>query len=404
MRHFFSAVILLLPLLLELSAVSFAETPEKCVDIAHGHNPVIAGDGEEHIHVVFESSAKDHKVQHIFHTQSADGGRIWTAPQDISSSQGASWEPDIATEASGAIDVCWVDTASGEAHPDVFFARSADRGKSWSAPVNVSKTPGVSSEPAIAVGPDKAVHVVWTDTTNGVTDIFYSRSSDNGKSWSQFMDIAKTPGKSHEPATVVSASGTVHVAWVDTSFGESHPDIFYSRYLEGRWTKPYNVSKSAHVSQHPTLACSHDDKIYLAWADSSRKLHAPDIWGVVSGERGYFAKPLNFSDTPGVSSQPQIASDGKARLALVWSDTSLGGMEIFGRIGIKGGFSSVLNFSHTKEKSHSPDVALIGNLVYVAWEADAANEHIIKITSCSADVPTGPVFAVDPEIHAHNSR
>src|SRR5262249_60497258 len=97
----------------------------------------------------------------------------------------------------------------------------------WSTPADAWGTPGVSADPAIAVGKNGSIAVVWTDTSGGDThpDIYLARSADGGKTWSKPADVSGTPGESSEPDVKIAPDGSNHVIALDTSAGAPSPDL-----------------------------------------------------------------------------------------------------------------------------------------------------------------------------------
>jgi hypothetical protein len=380
-------------------------------DIATGSSPALASDSQGHLHVVFEGKEPDKSVVDIFYAESSDDGKTWTSPKDVSGTPGQSSQPDIAVEKDGGIDVVWTDTTAGENTPDIYFARSADGGKTWTAAKDISTTPGSSTEPAVATGPDNSIHIVWSDTSKGEKnrDIYYCCSTDGGKTFAKdpllpAVDISNTPGNSSEPTIAVGQLGTVHVAWLDSTPGASRPDVIYLQNQGGTWTNLTNVSHSSRISSHPSLACGPKSKVLITWSDNSRKENAADIWFEATQTPLHFAKarPINISNSPGVSSQPSIAADEKGRLAIVWSDTSSGekSPDIFARISDGGSeFTNVLDVSNTPGVSKHPDVTISGSHMFVVWQDVnvEGTKSTIKVTSMDINnVPTGPAQDVDP--------
>jgi BNR repeat-like domain len=377
--------------------------------VAKGSSPAIAADGKHRLHATFEAYENDSKVSDIFYTMSTDDGATWSSPKDISNTPGISTHSTIATEKTGAVDVIWSDNSEDVDNPDIFFARSIDQGSTWSKPMDISHTPGISTEPALAVGPDNSIHVVWSDTSKGEKnkDIFYVSSKDGGRKWAKddllpAIDISNTPGSSYEPVIAVGQEGAVHVAWVDTTPGETHPDIYYVRSENDCWTKPIDISNSPRISSHPTLACD-KGKIFLAWSDNSRKETAPDIWLSIVSKNNKFTKPINVSNTPGVSSEPTAAAaDGQ--LAVAWSDTTTGteSPSIYARVSFDNAddFSLVMNFSGVHRMAKHPRVTVIGNKMFVTWEDVAGSSSTIKVGCLELKgLATGPSMQVDPAIH-----
>jgi hypothetical protein len=387
--------------------------------VARGSRPAIAADGGGRLYAAFEAYENDAKVPDIFYSISTNGGAIWSPPKDVSRTlTGVSRHPDIAVEKTGAIDIVWSDSNADPNSPDLLFIRSADGGQSWTEPVDISNTPGVSSEPAIAIGPHDSIHVVWSDTCTGVRnrDIYYVCSKDGGHKWAKdpllpAVDISSTPGSCSEPTIAVAPEGIVHVAWADTTAGATHPDIYYVWRENESWTKPINVSKSVRIASHPTLACN-KGKIFLAWSDNSKKETAADIWLAVATKPGKFGNLINISDTKGVSSEPTVVTDD-GRLTVAWSDTSTGAKNpstnaknpsIYARISPDdaSNFSAVISVSNPQRMAIHPDATIAGGKMIVIWEelGAAGEESTIKVSSIvMKGLATGPASPVEPTVH-----
>ena len=379
-------------------------------NIAPGGSPAIAAGKNEHIYVVYEGAGKGTKLPDIFFSRSTDGARSWSVPGHVCTTNGISSDPDIAVESNGAIDVVWSDTTVGDKTPDIYFARSTDEGTTWSKPVDISKSPGASLVPAIATAPDNSIHVVWQDKTTGEQspDIFYVSSPDPGKAWPAPVNVSRTPGASSDPVIDVGSDGVIHVAWADTSSGEDRPDIYYDRFSQGSWATPEDVSNTPRISSFPAIACGSESHINLCWSDNSKKEHAADIWCAIAGKRGHFAKPLNISSTSGVSSQPAIAADKAGRVAIVWSDTSNASSrpDIFVRVSLDGAkdFSAVSDVSNAAERAIHPDVCLVGPRMFVVWEDATGKRRMLKVSHSELqEVPSRPAEKVDANIHEHGS-
>jgi hypothetical protein len=148
--------------------------------------------------------------------------------------------------------------------------------------------------------------------------------------------------------------------------------------------------------------------VYLCWQDNSKKEFAADIWCAIAEKSGKWSKPLNISDTPGVSSEPCLAADQAGRLGIVWSDTTTGldRPDVCARVSLDSGsdFSNQLDLSNsTTGKSRRPDVALFGSKMIVVWEEIGTGGSTIKTTTMELKgTPTGPAGEVDPTTHGRS--
>ncbi|HRY97870.1 MAG TPA: exo-alpha-sialidase [Bacteroidales bacterium] len=98
----------------------------------------------------------------------------------------------------GSIYVCWGDERAGAGDLDVWVSRSSDQGNTWSSPVRVNQdSPGkMQFFPWMAVDPVTGhLWVVFYDRrnhSNTQTDVYLARSTDGGLTWTDFR-ISENP-------------------------------------------------------------------------------------------------------------------------------------------------------------------------------------------------------------------
>jgi hypothetical protein len=117
----------------------------------------------------------------IFLSTSTDGGRTFTPKVIHTTEPGRSGDeyavllaisPAVDLE-TGDVYLAWEDT--GRRPPEILFSRSSDQGATWSAPVRVNDAePGRQwdfdeMEPAISVAPDGRIDLAWLDYRNDYT-------------------------------------------------------------------------------------------------------------------------------------------------------------------------------------------------------------------------------------------
>src|SRR5207249_1134917 len=128
---------------------------------------------------------------------SEDGGQTWSRPVAVSptvirsfSGQGNTRivqgsESVVAPD--GTVYASWFDSTDDG---DVFFATSTDRGQTWAHKrVNDDGTSTFQFFPALAYDPKGSIHLMWGDFRDDKTEkaynIYYSKSDDGGKTWSE---------------------------------------------------------------------------------------------------------------------------------------------------------------------------------------------------------------------------
>jgi len=134
---------------------------------------------------------------------------------------------------SGNVYAVWTnDVFSGNWTWDIAFARSTDRGVTWSQTVLNNVQAGRQFMPWIDVSPDGSVHVAWCDDRSGLMAVYYATSTDGGLSWSASSRVNDVEWSTayfigDYIALDVDASGAVHVGWTDRRNGEN--EAFHAR-------------------------------------------------------------------------------------------------------------------------------------------------------------------------------
>src|SRR6266849_6536465 len=100
--------------------------------------------------------------------------QVFSTPKNISNNTGSSLLPRIAVDSRGNINMVWQNDTSGNFN--IFFSRSTDGGATFSTPTNLSNSPDQSTSPLVAVDSSGNINVVW----NSNPVLFFSRSSDGG--------------------------------------------------------------------------------------------------------------------------------------------------------------------------------------------------------------------------------
>ena len=206
---------------------------------------------------------------HLYNVASRDQGRTFTVntvhtqsgPADGRASTSTSdWlsapSPGVDRK-SGNLYVTWESLGAGV--PEISFSRSADQGRSWSAPVKVNdgdpKRDWDFSDqmPTMSVAPNGRIDAVWYDyrndatykegdTRNGFQDVYYAASSDGGLTWSENRPVSDRPidrrfgprrtGGIYGPLGLISTNDIAYVAWDDTRNGSEQTgsqDIYFGR-------------------------------------------------------------------------------------------------------------------------------------------------------------------------------
>ncbi len=258
--------------------------------------------------------------------QSEDGGITWTDPVEVSpraqytilfdapttqqetgqstSSRKVVQGPDVAVAPDGTVYVAWMDTTtddSFEGLAEVYVARSEDAGATFSGDQTAAARfpePGfrarnstfrswASTFPKLAVTPNGDVHALWvglpTDDPEDDGDVFYIRSTDEGRTWSRRIKVNDDEASAFQffPDITSDPNGDLHAMWGDfrdDPFQVSY-HIYYATSEDGGDTWNVN-SRVTDFPSNPNLAfpggrfigdyfgiTATEDDVYMVWAD-----------------------------------------------------------------------------------------------------------------------------------------
>src|SRR6476646_6224905 len=185
---------------------------------------------------------------------------------NISNNNRTSADPQIDISGNNTY-VVWSDESPG--NPDIFFTKSTDGGNTFSdKPINLSNNSGNSVYPKIALYGNTS-YVVWEDNSTGNFDILLKKSTDGGNTFSDKpINLSKNKGNSSDPEVFSDERNDIFVVWDDDSPGNA--DIFFTKSTDGgeTFSKPVNLSNNTRGSFDPTLTIS-KNHISVAWDDDS---------------------------------------------------------------------------------------------------------------------------------------
>ncbi|MDH5614823.1 MAG: glycoside hydrolase, partial [Gammaproteobacteria bacterium] len=117
--------------------------------------------------------------------------------------------PDISISKNGSYHLAWFNNAP-QRH-GLFYARTDDQGKSFSEPLSFGNYNAQAAHPQVLSKGDN-IFLAWKEFDGKQSILFMMRSSDAGKSWSTPHIIAKTAGGSDHPL-LIADNKNVYSVW-----------------------------------------------------------------------------------------------------------------------------------------------------------------------------------------------
>lgn len=344
--------------------------------------------------------------------------------KNISSNYGLSFAPAIALAPGGNVYLAWYDNSSGQ--NEILFAKSADFGKHYTAPANLSNNLGSGQFPSVVADANGNIYVAWQDTEYGTSQILYVKSTDGGETFTaparlltdsaraqtnvnlasdsqgniyaafirgQSLSVSRlvegqnavelyrydpqAPNFTSDPALTIDANNVLHVAWTAFTVSNSERGVLYSR----SQLNPVNKTAAA-FSTPATLASGNDLSRPAIAADAVRGMvyvayimnNTPpaEIYLAVSNNSGTsFATPKNITNNSGVSINPSLAIGTDGVLYFGWQDTSVGNYEaMFSRSTDFGAtFSAAVDVAPSAQGSLYTEIAVDEqNNIHLVWD------------------------------------
>ena len=210
------------------------------------------------------------KRSNILFSKSADLGKTWSSPVDLSSFDGDCLDDDLTTEGAvptvgpnGEIYVCWALSSK------LYFNYSLDDGETWlENEIEIAQQkegwaldiPGIyrcNGMPVTVCDISKSpyrgtIYINWADQRNGKdnTDIWLKKSIDGGKSWSEDIKVNSDYSSRHQFLswmTVDQSTGYLYIVYYDRRETDgNYTDVFMSVSKDGgKSFKDYKISKSS---------------------------------------------------------------------------------------------------------------------------------------------------------------
>ncbi len=166
----------------------------------------------------------------------------WSEP--ITIFQGTSYAQymDIAIDNNNHIHVVWEYHMSDYLRK-ILYSKSTDQGETWSEPYDIVNNVSLwMSDPKIAVGPDNKIYVTYAHNAGSTAQTTVHMQIFNGNFWGEPIDISEGMRTSHRSILVMDKSGILHIFWHRFSTRE----LLYRTYSNGDFSpisRPYPSDK-----------------------------------------------------------------------------------------------------------------------------------------------------------------
>jgi hypothetical protein len=191
-------------------------------------NPLVSGDNVFLAYRNVEEDQQGRQFRNIYLLTSDDGGQNFAEPVSVSD---ANWYLDSCPTAGpalayedGRLFAAFTDGRNDDgslSRTDIYLAVSEDGGRTFSKNIRVNPVEGgYNGLSTLAVGPDGTLHLVWAASENGRHMLYYTTSTDNGRSFSPpqiISDSQQDPGigRPDHPILSLRPDGRLYLLWLD---------------------------------------------------------------------------------------------------------------------------------------------------------------------------------------------
>ncbi len=282
-------------------------------------------DATGNIHVVWDAGNPGCS-SNIDYARSTDGGQTFSTPLNLSNApcQDSAGGADLAVDAAGTLYVVWDQIVEGQ--HQIYFTRSTGGGLSFSEPSNISHAmfPDVGAIiPAVASGAPGHVYVTWMEWRNDeqLFQTVFSFSTDGGHTFSEPVQLSFRGGElewsSFPDVAVDSASGRVYVGWKHIVV-DSSVKLFLRRSWDGgdTFADPVLLTHAGSLTGLAGLEVDGAGTLYAVWIDAGRNYLKRSRDGGVTFSKRRRVTPRRWD---GISFVWDVTVNGPGRLYLLWT-------------------------------------------------------------------------------------
>ena len=303
-------------------------------DFDYVDDPTVAITDDGHIGVAWADQSR----QDVYFQMYTPAGQArFPKPVNVSSNPGTfSWLPRliIAADDHQRVYALWQEIVfSGGSHGgEIFFARSADGGATFSAPINLSNSLAGDGKGRLtaerwdngsldlAAGPNGHLYAAWTEYEGR---LWVSRSADAGATFAEAIHVTGDAKRAaRAPALEVDGGGAIHLAW--SVGGQAAADIRIATSLDGgRSFGALQIVASSGHADAPKIVADSQGKLHLVYGESpDGPLRQYRIrYARRDAGSGRFSEPRTIAAADAGADSvnfPDLAVDAANRLYVVW--------------------------------------------------------------------------------------
>ena len=290
--------------------------------------------------------------------------------KDVSHNLGQSINQKIATTSDGHVYLVWSDTEDFTEYSQIYFSKSNNFGKTFSNPLPISSQVGNANLPVV-VATGNNVYIAWEYNSGRDSVILFKKSNDFGDTFGKILSLSNATGGARF-LSLSANENNVYTVWRGTNANApKNFEIFFRKSIDygDTFGNILNLSNSPGDSLNPQIMVPKDrpNYLYVSWSDCIEKNDDPicNIYFAKSFDKGLsFGTPALISmitpttHIPFTGNQQSQFLPSSLLLSVTNADTH-----------------QVVHNSVNPEITSSED----GKYVYILWEDDLTSSGLSDI-------------------------
>ena len=207
-----------------------------------------------------------------------------------------------------------------------------DSSTSFTSPAPVNDLWENSTDPVLRRDSRGYLYLAWRELLNGVYQAFFCYSVDEGANWSQVLNISRSTKEVTKVDMEIDDDGDFYMVWSEQE--NYFSEVYFSRSLDNgaTWWLPRRLSIANENSRNPVIDVDSWGKIYVAWTNYLPEGNVPDyntLWLASSSDRGNFWQTRLMANSDTVSGEPAIQAGENGNIYIICGALGPGGVYTF---------------------------------------------------------------------------
>jgi hypothetical protein len=246
-------------------------------------------------------SSKRRGGVHLF-IKSSEDGRRWNGEERVTYGEHEDYYPSLSQSRDGTFHLVWFRLERRQKNPDIWYSTSRD-GRIWSDATRISRSTEPDWSPSLLEDSEGVLRVVWSSSETENRELVMARSDDRGATWSAEQQVTRSSEEDDFPQLLEPMPGRLVLVWTRYRKGskllsyakDASAEIVLSRFGDGRtWSPPEVVSpedpKNRYLDLLPFAFAGSSGELLLSWTSSRTDKHGDILLRDLAGDPGAYRR------------------------------------------------------------------------------------------------------------------